>query len=182
MAKVLVVIPHDCFRDEEYLTVTTALKTNNHTVAVGSSHHTEAKGHYGLLVKPDVNVQFVEPADYDCVIFIGGRGIEEYLDDMYIMSLLRDFFYQNKLICALGMAVEILAYSGILTGRRVTCDSTSIIQVQNAGAYYTGSLAEKDDKIITGSGVDAKEDFSQEVIEALSWERQKQGDGYARIA
>lgn len=178
MAKVLLVIPHDRFRDDEFKTILDLLKTEGHEVAVGSSHHTEAEGHFGLLIQPDVNVSFVEPSDYDALIFIGGRGIDEYLNNSAIINLIRNFFYENKLIAALGHAVEVLIYAGILSSRRVTTDIGTIPKVQGAGAYYTGELVTKDGTIVTGTGEEAREEFAKTVVEGL--QLGSKGDVYAR--
>lgn len=178
MSKVLLVIPHDRFRDEEFKTITDLLRTEGHEVSVGSSHHTEAEGHFGLLVQPDVNVSFVEASDYDALIFIGGRGIDEYINNSVIINLVRNFFYENKVIAALGHAVEVLVYAGILSGRRVTTDIGTIPKVQGAGAYYSGELVTKDGNIITGTGEDAKIEFANTLIGGL--QLGTKGDVYAR--
>lgn len=178
--KVLTIIPHDCFRDEELTAAKDIIEEAGHEFSVGSSHHTEAKGHYGLLVKPDITLRFVETDDYDCLIFIGGRGVEEYLTDSTVMEIIRNFYSDGKLICAIGMAVEILVYAGILAGRRVTCDNLTILKVQNGGAYYTGGLVEEDGNLITGSGIEAKDEFAKTIVSALEYENKKRG-AYARI-
>jgi protease I len=179
MTKILIVIPHEGFRDEEYEALTGSLESAGHEVSIGSSHHSDAQGHFGLLVKPDINIGFVEPSDYDALIFIGGRGIEEYVNDSSAINLIRNFFYENKVIGALGHAVEVLIYAGILSGRRVTTDIGTIPKVQGAGAYYTGTLVSSDGKIITGTGSEAKEEFAKVIVDALKLE--KRGEAYARI-
>ncbi|MDD3481226.1 MAG: DJ-1/PfpI family protein [Patescibacteria group bacterium] len=175
MAKVLVVIPHDRFRDEEYLAVVDALKSSGHDFQIGSSHHTEAQGHFGLIVNPDVNVGFVEPGDYDAVIFIGGRGIEEYINESTVINLIRNFSYERKLIGAIGMAVELLVYAGIIVGKKITCDPGTISMVQSSGAYYTGKGVELDSNILTGDGVKSKDDFAKALVKALDYIDPKRG-------
>lgn len=176
MSKVLLIIPHDRFRDEEYEAVTKVLKAAGHSVEVGSSHHTEAKGHFGLMVKPDVEISFVEPKDYDATIFIGGTGVEEYISDNTTIDLVRNFFYERKLLGAIGMAVEILAVAGILTDRKVTSSTNIIPKVQESGAFYTGRDVEQDGEIITASGVSAKDEFAKSIVSALAWRASRLGD------
>jgi protease I len=173
MANILIVIPHDGFRDEELERVLDDLKKAKHHVDVGSTHHTEARGHFGMLIVPDVNVRFVEISDYDGLVFIGGRGIEEYLMDNGIMNMIKDAFSDRKLLCAIGMAVEIFAYAGVLSSRKVTCDISTIPKVQGAGAFYTGRLVEQDGELITASGVDAAEEFANQITDALEWRDQR---------
>lgn len=167
MAKVLLVIPHDRFRDEEYTSVHSILIGDGHSVSVGSSHHSQAQGHFGLLVNVDVELEYVTAADYDGIVFIGGRGVEEYFEDPDIIALIRSFDYEKKLIAALGMAVKVLSYAGVLAGKQVTCDSSTIQEVQTSGGFFTGALVEEDGNIITGFGLAARDDFAKEISNSL---------------
>lgn len=174
MAKVLVVIPHDRFRDEEFESVFNTLGSE-HEISIGSSHHTEAKGLFGLIVKPDVNVSFVEPSDYDCVVFIGGQGVEEYLNEPNVLQLIQNFYHEKKLICAIGTAVELLVYAGIIANRKVTTDPVTALSVQNAGAYFTGRSTEIDGDILTAIGPDESDDFAEAIRKALEFIDPKRG-------
>jgi protease I len=173
MAKVLIVVPHDRFRDEEFISVYNALTSASHQVQIGSSHHTEATGHFGLTLKPDVNIAFVEPKDYDAVIFIGGRGVEEYFTESNIHNLIKNFFTERKLVGAIGLAVELLSYAGILAGKRVTCHPDIIQSVQGAGAYYTGRQVETDGDVITSIDERTSEAFAEGIIKGLDYLRER---------
>jgi protease I len=181
MAKVLVIIPHDRFRDEEFVAVMDELKATNNEVAVGSTHHTEAQGHFGLLVKPDVDVRFLEVSDYDAIILIGGRGVEEFVLDTRMMNVISGYYYDRKIIGAIGLAVEILAYAGVLTRKRVTCDAETVTKVEEAGAYYTGNSVEEDENIITASGVRSSREFAKMVVSALDYSNRLRSMRRARI-
>lgn len=175
MSKVLIVIPHDRFRDEEFEAVYNKLKSDGHELQVGSSHHTEARGHFGLVVKPDINISFVEPSDYDAVVFIGGHGVEEYFLESSVTNLIRTFFYDKKIIAAIGLAVELLVYAGIITGRKVTCSPELIEKVQEAGAYYTGRPTEIDGDIMTSIDNRTKDEFASDLSKALSYTDPRRG-------
>lgn len=167
MAKILIVIPHDGFQDEELAAVLDVLKKNGHSVDVGSTHHTEARGHYGALITPNVNISFIEKDDYDCAVFIGGRGIEEYLDNSNILNMIQAFYSQHKLIAAIGMAVEILAVAGVISSRKVTCNTSILPIIQGAGAFYTGRIVEQDGWIITGVGPEAAGEFASQIASEM---------------
>jgi protease I len=181
MSKVLIVIPHDRFQDEEFQLITRHLAGAGHQTSIGSSHHTEAQGLFGLLVKPDINVGFVEPRDFDAIVFIGGRGIDEYINNATMMNLVKGFFSERKVIGALGRAVEIMAYAGVLSGRKATCDISTISKVQAAGGYYSGGLVQRDDNLISGTGVEASADFAVALAEALN-PKSHRGGLYARTS
>jgi len=167
MAKVLIVISHDRFQDEELEALTKALESSNHQFQIGSTHHTEAKGYFGLIVKPDVNIGFVEPGDYDAIVFVGGHGVEEYFMDSDVINLIRYLFSDKKLVAAIGLAVEIFVYAGIITGRKVTCIPSLINNVQGAGAYYTGRPVELDGDILTGTDSRTRLEFAEALVKAL---------------
>lgn len=167
MAKILIVIPHDRFRDEELDALIKEIDNSDHSYNIGSTHHTEARGMYGMLVQPDIELRFVESDDYDCIVLLGGAGVQEFALDTSITQLITRFYYNRKLIAAIGMAVELLAYSGILTQKRVTCDALTASKVTDAGAFYTGSRTERDGDILTGRGYKVSEEFAKELIKGL---------------
>lgn len=169
MAKVLVAIPHDRFNDDEYLAVINRLDNGIHEVQIGSTHHTEAKGQFGLLVKPDVNLGFVEPDDYDALVFIGGQGVEEFFLDNALMNLIRRYYTEKKLIAAIGLAVELLIYASIVAGHKVTCMPEMIQKIQGAGGYYTGSQTQIDRDILTATDDRAKDEFAQQLLKCLDY-------------
>lgn len=167
MAKVLIVVPHDRFRDEEFEITSRLLRSSGHEVEIGSSHHTEAKGHFGMILKPDVNIDFVETDDYDALVFIGGRGVEEYFSQSSIHNLIRNFYHQRKIVCAIGLAVELFVYAGIITGKKVACHPDIIDKIQAGGGYYTGKQAEIDSDVVTGVGERSGEVFAGKILRAL---------------
>jgi protease I len=168
MSKVLIIIPHDRFRDEEFESVFKVLTQGGHNVQVGSNHHTEAKGHFGLLVKPEVNIYFVEPGDFDAFVFIGGRGVEEFFTESRVHNLIRNIYHERKLIAAIGTAVELLVYAGIISGKKITCHPSIISNIQSAGAYYTGRIVEIDGDIITATDERAKAEFAETILKAIN--------------
>ena len=169
MAKVLIAITHDGFRDEELDALLVALIEAGHTVSIGSTHHTEARGRFGKIVKPDVTMSYVEPRDYDALVFVGGHGMEEYLMDSAISRLVVKFHQERKILGAIGVAVEILVYAGLLSGKRVTSDPLTMSKIQDAGGYFTGMRTEWDANILTGSGYQAAEEFAQELVNGLKF-------------
>jgi protease I len=169
MAKILVIIPHDGFRDEELEAIMSKAKEAGHDIAIGSSHHTEARGAYGKLIKPDITLSYVEESDYDCLVFIGGAGIGEYVSDGDISRLILRFVQSRKVVAAIGMAVELLIYAGVLSGKRATADVTTSPKLADAGAFFTGRYTEWDSNILTGSGYKASKEFADELVRGLEF-------------
>ncbi len=76
--KVLMIIAHRNFRDEEFLEPKKIFEKNGLKVVVASSRIDEAKGILGLRYKPDITLYDVNVEDYSIICFIGGPGSTEY--------------------------------------------------------------------------------------------------------
>jgi len=168
MTRVLIIIPHDRFSDEDFESTYNLLVKNNYCVQIGSTHHTEARGSSGLIVSPDINIPFVEPRDYDVYIFIGGEGVKEYINDSSIHNLIRNIYQEGKIIAASGLAVELLIYAGTISRKRVTAPASIITIIEASGAYYTGRSVELDGNIITATGARTSDDFAENILGAIS--------------
>lgn len=72
--KVVMIIAHENFRDEELLETREELLDAGASVTVASSSRTPATGMLGARVTPDKTLQEIRVDDYDAVIFVGGTG------------------------------------------------------------------------------------------------------------
>lgn len=163
--EVLIVLPSQGFRDEEYLVVRRILEENGAEVRVASSS-TLAEGLGGMTVIPDVTLPKVLPTDYDALVFIGGRGAREYFENTDALYLAREMNSQKKIVAAICYATLILANADILSGKKATiCEASE--KLKEVGIIYTGSNVEKDENIITAAGPEASEEFAKKIIESL---------------
>jgi len=162
MKKIVMVIAHEGFRDEEYLEPKRIFENNDFKVTVASSRLTDAVGKLGARVKPDILVKNIDVKDYDGIVLIGGPGAREYFKDKLVHNLLNTANQLNKVISAICIAPNILANAGLLKGVKATCwDSDNLI---NKGAEYTGSSVEVSGRIITGKGPFAAEEFAEAIV------------------
>jgi protease I len=166
--KIVMIIAHQKFRDEELQVPKAALEECGAKVTVASSSTDDAKGMLGATVKPDVLLQDVKPADYDAVIFVGGVGAAGYFDDPVAHKIAQDAAAQGKLVCAICYGPSILANAGVLKGKKSTCYSNQSANLEKNGAEYTGKAVERDGKIITANGPKAAKEFANAIIAALA--------------
>ncbi|MCL4387258.1 MAG: DJ-1/PfpI family protein [Patescibacteria group bacterium] len=171
--KALMILPHFEFRDEEYEVVRKSLDEAKIKVIVASSSLTEAKGTHNSLVNPDVLLNQVNARDYDAVILVGGPGAKEYYENGTVMQIVRDAFFERILLAAIGRTPSILAYAGIIAGKKITGYPHEQNIIETCGGYYTGRLVEQDGELITGNGPDSSPEFAAAVVKALSWRSQK---------
>ena len=108
--------------------------------------------------------------DYDAVVFIGGSGAQQYLDDPLAQSIAEESVGQEKITAAICLAPVILANAGILEGKSATCYPTTSNSLTDAGVNYTANPVEKDGDIITADGPASARQFGEEILKALSAE------------
>lgn len=167
--RVLMIIAHENFRDEELLVPKEAFEKKGFKVTVASTDTTPAKGMLGAVVKPDVIVYDEDFAKYDCVVLVGGMGSTVYWNDSKLHQKLLDFAKdEKKVLAAICLAPGTLAKAGILKGKKATIWKSAAEEITKGGGTYTGKSVERDGRIITGSGPDAAKNFAEEIIKAIS--------------
>lgn len=178
--RLLIILPHEGFRDKEFAWVVERLENSGIQFAVASTHLSDAKGRFGDLVKPDVLVRQVHPDIYDGYIFIGEEAAEEYVNNPEAVKLLEHAADYSKLVGAIGHAVLVLTSSRILTGRKVTGPSDLQNRFEEAGAFFGGKLVEKDGNLITASGPYGTREFGEEIVEYFSEDEGLSGRKFLR--
>lgn len=166
--KVLMVIAHEAFRDEEYQEPRKILEGFGAKITVASSSLKVAKGMLGLKVKPDTLLKDVKIEDYDAVIFVGGVGASEYWENETAHRLLKRAVEQNKVIAAICIAPVTLAKAGILKGKRATVFGYEARRLKAEGAIYTGEAVEVCGNIVTANGPKAAKKFGMAVARLLA--------------
>jgi len=167
MKKVVMVIAHQNFRDEELLRTKEVLEKNGIEVKVSSTSLTFARGVLGAEVIPDILLDEVRAEDFDAVIFIGGSGCEQFWEDSAAHRLAKEASVRNKVIGAICIAPVILAKAGLLKGKKATVFSSEVNLIEAEGAKYTAKSVEKDGNIITAAGPSAAGEFGKEITIAI---------------
>lgn len=170
--KAVIVIAFRGFQDFEYSETRQILEDAGIKTIIASSLKGEAQGKSGLRVTVDMIVDKVVPEEFDALVFIGGPGALEYVDNLSVHQLVQQTVSQDKVLAAICIAPEILAKAGVLKEKKATVWSSPIDQspiefLENEGAEYVDELVVVDGKIITGNGPEAATEFGQKIVEAL---------------
>ena len=168
--RVVMVIAHRDFRDEELLKPQALLEKAGARVTVASSSLEPATGALGAEVTPDVLLKDVDADAYEAVVFIGGPGAKEYWDNGTAHALARAGVEQGKVVAAICIAPVTLANAGLLDGKKATVWRAESGRLRAQGADYTGTDVEVDGRLITANGPEAAEDFGKAIAEALAGE------------
>jgi protease I len=121
----------------------------------------------GHSIDAHVAITAVAAREFAAILLIGGRAPEYLRNDASLLSLVREFVEQDKVVCAIGHGIQILAAADIIKGRMVSCHPHVRIEVDRSGAVYSPKPAVRDGKLITAQTWKAHPDFYREVFACL---------------
>lgn len=165
--KILMVVAPKDFRDEEYLEPKKVLEEAGVLIKVASIKGGIAKGVGGTEIRIDLVVDEANVDEFDAVLFVGGPGMAEMVDNEKLQNLAREFYDKGKLTTAICVAPAILAKAGILKGKNATSWSGVEKDLKENGAHYTAEKVTQDGKLITADGPSSAKEFGEKIVEEL---------------
>ena len=171
MKNAVIVIAEKNFQDIEYSETRKELENSGIPVKVASKTKGMKKGVLGSGVDAELSLKDVKTEDFSCIVFIGGNGATQYINDKDALDLARAFFNKGKITAAICIAPLILASAGILKGKKAAVwddgKGTQIRQLESKGAEFTPEDAVIDGNIITANGPAAAKAFGKAIAEEL---------------
>lgn len=167
MAKVLLVIAPERFRDEELFETRAVLVRAGHTAVVASTRSGRCLGSRGGHVEAETTIDLERAGGYDAVVFVGGGGSKALWEHPDTLRLAREAAAEGKVLGAICLAPVILGNAGVLTGRRATVAGTEAATIEGKGAIYTGPGVTVDGKIVTANGPKSSASFGERLAELL---------------
>ena len=168
MARALMVVAPETFRDEEYAHPKQVLESRGVLVDTASTRRGICRGRFGLTTEANLAIGEADAADYDAVIFVGGGGAEIYFDDVVAHALATRAYELGRIVAAICIAPSVLAHAGLLAERHVTSFETRQKDLEAHGARFTGRPVEVDATIITANGPDAAYEFGETIADAIA--------------
>ncbi len=168
MARVLMIIPPERFRDEELFETRSVLEGCGHGITIASTRRGACPGSRGGSAVAERALTEVDPAGYDALVFVGGGGSTLLFNDLQAQGLARRAAGLGRVVAAICLAPVILANAGVLAGRRATVAGTKSGVIEAAGAVYTGPGVTVDGRIITANAPKASRLFGQRICEVLA--------------
>ena len=168
--KIVMIIASKNFRDEELQVPLAVFKEKGADVKIASSIIGTCVGKLGAKVKSDMFYSAINAKDFDAVVFVGGPGVFDYLNDPKAHKVAQDAAASGKILAAICVAPAIFANAGVLNGKNATVfpsDEDKDILLKG-GANYTGAAVEVDGNIITADGPDSAKKFAEEIVKYLS--------------
>jgi protease I len=169
-SKILMIIAHDNYRDEELEVPLQAFKSNGMDVKIASTSLNPARGMLGGSARPDILLGDVDIDAFDAVIFVGGSGASCYWSDKKAHEIARAVLARNKILGAICIAPVTLANAGVLDGKKTAVWPSEGKRLKAKGAVLSAAGVEIDGNIITASGPASAQAFADAIISRLKKE------------
>jgi len=169
--KILLFIAQHNFRDEEYFHPKEVFVREGAEVKTMSFQPGKCFGSEGGQAEADYGLEDkMEERLFDALVFVGGSGMADYLNDPRLTGLARDFYYagHNKVLAAICISPAILANAGLLNGKKATSWSGVREILEKKGAFFQEKDVVVDGNIITANGPLAASHFGEEIIRRLA--------------
>ena len=173
--KIAIIVAFKNFRDEEYFVPKEILEGAGAEIKTASNEMGRALGADGGEVEIDLLVSDLNPAGFDAIVFIGGPGCLENLDNESSYKVAKETVSQNKVLAAICVSPIILAKAGVLEDKEATVWSSTldrgpVASLKENGAIYQDKTVVVDGKIITGNGPEASKEFGEAILKLLTGE------------
>lgn len=173
--KAAIIIAFKDFRDEEYFKTHDILFKGETEIKIVSTKKGTAIGADGGEVNIDFTLDELRVEDFDAIIFIGGPGALDCLDNEKSYSLARKTIEKNKILGAICISPTIIAKAGVLRGKKATVWASSLDRkpikiLEENGADFVNEKVVQDGNIITANGPVAAPAFAEKILYNLKHE------------
>jgi len=169
--KVLMVIPHTQFRDEEFFEPKKTLEDEGAKVVVASTTARMCRGMRGGTVQADIAIADAKSDDYAGIVLCGGSSVPEFFwNDKKLQELVAAMAAAGKVIGAICLSTVVLAKAKLLAGREATVYflPQALEELKAAGAKYVPETLLIHNNIILAEGPPDSQRFGQAVRSALA--------------
>jgi protease I len=168
--KVLMVIPHTQFRDEEFFEPKKILEDEGANVVVASTTARICRGMKGNSAQADIAIADAKADDYAAVVLCGGSSVPDFFwNDKKLQELVSTMSTAGKIVAAICLSTVVLAKAKLLAGREATVYflPQAIEELKNGGAKYVTEPLVIHNNIILAEGPPDAQSFGQAIRTAL---------------
>src|SRR6516165_3830692 len=169
--KVLIVIPHTQFRDEEFFEPKKILEEEGAKTVVASTKTGTCRGMKGGAAQADIAIADAKADDYSAVVLCGGSSVPEFFwNDKKLQELVTAMSTAGKLVAAICLSTVVLAKAKLLAGREATVYflPEAIQELKDAGATYVKETLLIHTNLILAEGPLDSQRFGQAIRAALA--------------
>jgi len=169
--KVLMVIPHTQFRDEEFFEPKKILEDEGAKVVVASTSVRICRGMKGGTVQSDLAIADAKADEYAGLILCGGSSVPDvFWNDKKLQELAVAMATAGKVIAAICLSTVVLAKAKLLADREATVYflPEALEELKAAGAKYVPETLLIQNNIILAEGPPDSQRFGQAIRSALA--------------
>lgn len=179
-ARVVLVLPSKDFYFPDFVTVASTLAAGKVEVKTACPTRAASADMQAIAppIKPDFALSEVKAADFDGIVFIGGKGADEFATGGahagQARRIIKEALAAGKLLAANGTAPVILAEAGYLKGKKATCFSYGqppgiyVRRLQAADAIWVDQPYIEVDGILTGQAPQHNVAFAAALLKRLT--------------
>lgn len=167
MAKILMIIAPERFRDEEFFVPKAEFDRRGHEVVVASTKVDICTGSRGGNVRSDQLLKDTNTDDFDVVVFVGGGGSKLLFNDADAIRIAQEMYRKGKIVSAICLAPVILANAGVLKNKKATVSGQEAKTIEAKGAIYTQPGVTIDGNIVTGNAPKSSQMFGETICNLL---------------
>jgi protease I len=169
--KVLMVIPHTQFRDEEFFEPKKILEDEGAKVVVASTSVRTCRGMKGGVVQSDLAIADAKAEEYAGLVLCGGSSVPDvFWNDKKLQELAVAMASAGKVIAAICLSTVVLAKAKLLADREATVYflPEALEELKAAGAKYVPETLLIHNNIILAEGPPDSQRFGQAIRSALA--------------
>ena len=169
MARILMVVAQEGFRDEELLIPKEIFEKEGYKVAVASLTRAKAKGSLGAVVDPDMAVYEANPDFFEAIVIVGGPGSPKLAESDDVIKLVENAYGMGKVVSAICLGPMTLAAAGVLAEKAATVfpSEQGIRALKDGGAYHKARPVVEDGTIVTADSPKSAAEFANKIVEKL---------------
>src|SRR5262245_4265236 len=119
--KVLIVIPHTQFRDEEFFEPRKILEEEGAKIVVASTSARMCRGIKGGTVQAEMAIPEAKADDYAGIVLCGGTSVPDFFwNDKKLQELVTAMASAGKVVAAICLSTVVVAKAKLLAGREAT--------------------------------------------------------------
>lgn len=168
---IVLIIASNGYQNIEFSVPKKILEQAGFMVTVASDRLGKAVAADGSTTQIDTTIDKVIVDQFGAIVFIGGPGAMEHLDNEKSYILIKQAHQAKKVIGAICISPRIIAKAGVLKNRRATGwdgDGNLAALYQNYGVVFENRPVVVDGLFITASGPSAAQEFGTKIVEKLS--------------
>jgi putative intracellular protease/amidase len=120
--KALIFIPPNDYKDETLKIIREFFDKWRVSYSISSFSNKECVGSHGGVCKLDINTSKAQISDYDGILLLDGKGIDQYkiYEFRPLLDIINEFHKRGKFIAAISNGIKIAARANVIKDKKIS--------------------------------------------------------------